>query len=88
MRASDVLKINLTEDELRRWHINIDEATNRGVCTPIHKGMLLNVKEFNLCDIINLSFIWDNTNEGYDYWKGIATRKELVKARCLKKVTL
>ena len=88
MRASDVLKINLTEDELRRWHINIDEATNRGVCTPIHKGMLLNVKEFNLCDIINLSFIWDNTNEGYDYWKRIATRKELVKIRCLKKVTL
>jgi len=88
MRASDVLKMNLTEDELRRWHINMDEASNKGVCTPIHKGVLLNVKEFNLCDIINLSFIWDNTNEGYEYWKKISRRKELINARCLKKVTL
>ena len=80
--------MNLTEDELRRWHINMDEASNRGVCTPIHKGLLLNVKEMDLGDIINLSFIWDNTNEGYEYWKKISHRTELIKVRCLRKVTL
>ncbi len=88
MKALDILKINLTEDELRRWHINIDEATNKGYCSPNHKIWLLNATELGLCDITNLSFIWDNTSEGYVYWKRIAYRKELVKVRCLKKVTL
>jgi hypothetical protein len=88
MRASDVLKTNLTEDELRRWHINIDEATNKRYCSPSHKIWLLNAKELGLCDIINLSFIWENTPESHSYWGKIAHRTELIKVRCLRKVIL
>ena len=88
MKASDVLKTNLTEDELRRWHINIDESTNKGYCSPNHKSWLLNAKELGLCDIINLSFIWENTPEGHAYWGKIAHRTELIKVRCLRKVIL
>lgn len=88
MKASDILKINLTEDELRRWHNNIDEATNKKECEPSHKTWLLDSKRFGLCDIVNSSFIWDKTPEGNAYWKRIAHRKELIKVRCLKKVTL
>jgi hypothetical protein len=88
MRASDVLKMNLTEDELRRWHINIDEATNKRYCSPNHKALLLTYVSLGLCDIINASFIWENTPEGYTYWGKIAHRTELIKVRCLRKVIL
>lgn len=88
MKASDVLKTNLTEDELRRWYINIDEATNKRYCSPSHKIWLLNATELDLCSIVNVSFIWNNTPEGYAYWGKIAHRTELIKVRCLKKVIL
>ena len=77
MKESDVLKMNLTEDELRRWHINIDEATNKKHCSSSHKIWLLNATDLDLCSIVNVSFIWDVTPEGYEYWKQIAHRKEL-----------
>ena len=88
MKASDVLKTNLTEDELRRWYINIDEATNKRYCSPDHKTWLLNATELGLYDIVNVSFIWNNTPEGYVYWGKIAHRTELIKVRCLRKVIL
>ncbi len=68
MKGIDLLNLYLSPREIEKWLKNVNiEGT-------VLDYYLYKRKWRNITQMISVSFIWDHTPEGHDYWSNISER--------------